>query len=323
MNITKGNRIKILINDESLAQLGSPYQKSESLVLSILKQHADLLNRHCSSICKRSPETTVTLVKVPKGPVVCVKEYHWRGLMHAAKSLFRTSHGKRTFFNGLKLREKGIHVPIPMALVQRMYLGVPRTEWVIMEVIPRALELDRYLLLLRDKGLSIVQKRDIVRQFGEFMGRLHRQGIFHSDLKICNILVTDASTVCQADKQPSSAISQEFKGDYLLRFFPIDYDDVSFSSSISERQCIKNLVQLFLSTPLFVTFTDRVRFLRAYGRVLEFSRSELRRIAQKVVSRAWGQTILYVSPTGDIVENWTRVSSTALNQKPTRPNPPI
>lgn len=307
----KTYRINVLINGEAAPLLGCPPKKVGSVILSVLEQHASIAKGHHPSVCKHSPETTVTLVKIEQGPMVCVKEYHWRGLAHAAKSLLRPSHGTRTFFNGLRLREKGIDVARPLALIQRSFLGLPQTEWVVMEVIPRALELDRYLLSRRDEGFSLDHKRDIVRVFGEFIGRLHLEGIFHSDLKTCNILVADPAPDGHTAEQLMRVIPHESRTENLLRIVPIDYDDVSFSGSISERQRIKNFVQLFLSTPLFITLSDRLRFLSAYGSVLGLSKAELRRITRKVVGKTWGKTILYVSPKGDVVEKWTRVKSRA------------
>ncbi len=294
----------MLINWDAVAGLGISQQELDSVVWSVLKQHAEAVNRNDSSICKRSPETTVTLVRIERGPLVCVKQYHWRGFIHAAKSLFRPSHGTRTFFNGIKLHQKGIGVALPLALVQKSYLGLPHTEWVIMETVPRALELDRYILSLKDKSLSLTQKRNMVRLFGEFLGRLHLMGIFHSDLKTCNIMVGEPEMDNQTKHPRANAAPQHDTAPSGLRIFPIDYDDVTFADSISKRQRIKNFLQLFLSTPLFITLTDRLRFVGAYGRVLGLSKPELRRISRKVMRKVWRKTILYVSPDGDVVENW-------------------
>ncbi len=266
-----------------------------------------MVRQNRRKVCKHSPETTVTLVQLDQGSVVCVKEFHWRGVVHAVKSWFRPSHGRRTYFCGKRLAEKGIDVAKPLALVRNTFWGLPLTEWVVMEVIPGALELDRYLLRKRDEGFPLKQKRDLVRRLGEFLGTLHAKGIYHSDLKACNILVAETVEEDASGESLTRRCSAPGSGSDILRIVPIDYDDVCFSASVPERRRIKNLAQLFLSTPLFITFSDRARFLSAYGAVLGLSKAERRRLSRKVLERARGKSILYVSPSGDVVENWTPI----------------
>ncbi len=303
----KPQKLKISVSDDAAALLPISRENVESAILVILKQHEAMVSRNGPQVRKRSPETTVTLASLDQGSAVCVKEFHWRGLIHAAKSWFRPSHGKRTFLNGRRLAEKGIDVARPLALVQKTCWGLPQTEWVAMEVIPRALELDRYLLKKKDEGISLERKRNLVRRFGEFIGILHHKGIYHSDLKACNILVAETVDDQASGESPPRHVLQPEGTRRALRIVPIDYDDVRFSASVSQRLRIKNLVQLFLSTPLFITLSDRARFLRAYGAVLGVSSAERRRISRKVLRQTWGKHILYVSPTGDVVENWTPV----------------
>lgn len=305
MKTHERRKLKISIGSDAAALLGTSQENVESLILLILKQHEAAVGRHDQQVRKDSPETTVTVVQLDQGSALCVKEFHWRGLIHAAKSWFRPSHGRRTFFNGKRLAEQGIDAARPLALLQNTSWGLPLSEWVVMEVIPGALELDRYLLQKRERGFPLERKREFVRRFGVFIGTLHRKGIYHSDLKACNILVAD---VMEDDKSTESLRSGFFQSNGKtndLRIVPIDYDDVRFSAFVSEKQRIKNLVQLFLSTPLFITLSDRARFLRAYGGVLGLSSAERRRVGRKVLALTRGKKILYVSPTGDVVESWT------------------
>jgi serine/threonine protein kinase len=276
----------------------------QDILREILENHKQLLEQKDSSVCKNSPETAVTIVTVHQSVRVCVKEYRWRGLLHALKSLGRPSHGLRTFFNGQKLHDYGIRAAGPLALIQERFLGLPLTEWVVMEVVPRAMELDRYILKKKSDWLSPDKRRAFVRQVGEFVGLLHREGIFHSDLKTCNILISESDET----EKPCSNLMNVTGEDHRVHseplICPIDYDDVIFRRHIPVKKRAKNLAQLFLSTPLVITLTDRLRFLDAYCSASDMSRTQRRALAAMVLSKVLHRQILYVSVSGDVEESW-------------------
>ena len=90
------------------------------------------------------------------------------------------------------------------------------------------------------------EKRSIVRAFGRFVGRLHRAGIYHGDLKAVNVFV-------------------RWTGEGEPAFRLVDYDRVRFGRSVSRRRRIKNLAQVAASVAVLITKTDRLRFFLAYA----------------------------------------------------------
>ena len=80
---------------------------------------------------------------------------------------------------------------------------------------PDGVELDRYVVRRIREGMDYLQRRDLIRLFARFMSDLHGKGVFHADLKTCNIMVT-------APDEGSA-----------VRFSLLDYDEVKFARDVS------------------------------------------------------------------------------------------
>ena len=175
-----------------------------------------------------------------------------------------------------------------------------------MEVIPGGLELDRYILKRVRFPWNSDDKRCFVRMFGRFIGTLHARGILHADLKTCNVVVSQSSAVEPIESVPLSAHPEEpsFPPDQVASavhdtgdpgasgsgtdalpannsgrqasFFLLDYDEVRFSYVIPMKKRVKNLVQIFLSTPSAIGAADRLCFLREYALHAGLNRKETR-----------------------------------------------
>jgi serine/threonine protein kinase len=171
-----------------------------------------------------------------------------------------------------------------------------------MEVIPEALELDRFVLKRIESKWTPDERRGIVRMFGRFIGTMHSKGIFHSDLKTCNVLVSED----RLKKGNSVDCEETAEGAHFkpVRFSLLDYDDVRFSAAVPARKTVKNLVQIFLSTPVAIRAADRLRFLNEYALHVGMARRERREIAMKVLKASKGKEILYVGFDGDVREKW-------------------
>lgn len=263
---------------------------------SAIEEHGKIVARKGPGIRKDAPESAVTIVEIPGFPKVCVKELRWRGLLHALKGLFRSTQGVRSFGNGRRLSEEGIGTAYPLAMIRRRTRGLVSNEWVVMEVIPDALELDRYVLKMLAAPWTNEQRRALVKEFGRFLGSLHARCIFHADLKTCNILVSEKGSSAEGPSRRRSERS--------VSFDLLDYDAVSFDHELPFRKRIKNLVQIFLSTPVAVGPVERMRFLRAYAAAAGLDRRKARRVARNVLEEARGREILYVGFDGDVTEEW-------------------
>lgn len=283
--------IGLTIHDRAAEVLGIEDAAVDAFFRSCIKAHERLLADQLGPIRKNSPESAVTLVDVPGFPRVCVKEIRWRGWLHGVKGLLRPTQGRRSYRNGWRLLDAGISAAAPLGLFRLTRWGVVQAEWMIMEVMPSALELDRYVLREASRAWTHRERRAFARAFGRFIGELHAKGMVHSDLKTCNILVSRGPGAANDDADAP-------------RFTLLDYDDVRFFSRVPFRKRIKNLVQIFLSTPLVLGISDRMRFLTAYAAETGLDRREARELAVEVLAAARGRTILYVGFDGDVVEQW-------------------
>jgi tRNA A-37 threonylcarbamoyl transferase component Bud32 len=286
---TINSGLRLTFNAETAKMLAIEEQFVPDLLQSCLEEHRRILSEDTGSILKNAHESAVTLVEVSDSGKLCVKEFRWRGWLHALKSLFRSTQGSRTYSNGCRLKEAGIGVATPLALATRKKFGLIHTQWIIMEVIPGASEMDRFIVS-RISDWSIDEKRGMALLFGRFIGSLHGTGIFHSDLKTCNIMVSN-----EASAHTGGA----------LKFYLLDYDDVLFRNPVSRKKRIKNLSQLFLSIPLAIRAPQRLRFLREYALHSAISGKERRSLAKEVLAKCTGKDILYVGLSGDIREKWS------------------
>jgi serine/threonine protein kinase len=301
-SMSEDSEISLKIHPEAARILEAREEDLAEFAFSCIREHNRILSSNRGPVLKNAPESAVAIVELPGSPKVCVKELRWRGLGHALKGLFRPTQGLRTFRNGWRLHDQGASVAAPLVLARRKRFGLVRSEWVIMEVIPGALEMDRYLAKKNSSPWTLEEKRGLTRLFGRFMGSLHAKGIFHSDLKTCNILVsenyprrTDSEMATEA---PAATVSQ------TVRFCLLDYDDVRFMREVPRKKRVKNLTQLFLSVPASVRAAQRLRFLSEYALHVGMGMKERRATAIDVLAACKGKDILYVGFSGDVTEKW-------------------
>ncbi|MFZ5998713.1 MAG: lipopolysaccharide kinase InaA family protein [Nitrospirota bacterium] len=113
-------------------------------------------------------------------------------------------------------------------------------------------------------GEQLLKKRSIIAAAGKLIGRLHQRGIFHGDLRPGNVLIRESD-----------------KG---MLFFLIDNERTKyFPSGIPFRLRIKNLVQICMIVMPQVTFTDRLRFFKAYME----ENPELKPIAKRLIRKVF------------------------------------
>ncbi|HMK33838.1 MAG TPA: lipopolysaccharide kinase InaA family protein [Desulfomonilaceae bacterium] len=294
--------VSLKIHPHAGSILQSREKDLSEFFFSCIREHGRILSAGDGLILKNAPESAVTIVTLADSRPVCVKEFRWRGWAHAMKGLFRPTQGARTFRNGWRLRNQGIGASAPLALASRKKCGLTESEWVIMEVIPEALEMDRYLTKKMTTPWSSEEKRGVARMFGRFMGSLHATGIFHSDLKTCNILVSEDHRISGGnDPHPRNSGDSGYQA---VRFFLLDYDDVRFCRDVSRKHRVKNLIQLFLSVPVSIGAVQRLRFLSEYALHSGIGMKQRRALAVEVLDACRGKHILYVGLSGDVREKW-------------------
>jgi 3-deoxy-D-manno-octulosonic acid kinase len=119
--------------------------------------------------------------------------------------------------------------------------------------IPNSTDLIQYVTRLRKaQGLKqLSKKRELIRQAGSLVRKMHEVGIYHSDLHLKNFIV-------------------QVKKETLGSLHVIDFDRATIIHPLKSDKWFGNLLRLDRSVEkwaakgLWITRTDRLRFLKSY-----------------------------------------------------------
>ena len=223
---------------------------------------------------------------------VYVKQHCALSLGHRLGSLFALSAAMRALSGATTLLEAGYSTARPIAAVEYRSWGILTKSLYLSEGVSGAKTVEAFWCedCVPLKGVEGYRKRRaFLRKLARLFQSLHRQKIYHNDLKASNILVVD-----------ESASSAE-------HFHLIDLQGLRRCSYMSWRRRIKNLAQLNRTLGVFMTTTERLFFLDAYldfhlpdrkkkkhlvERILEQSRRQVEREIQRTsVSGESSQTL--------------------------------
>ncbi|MCX8118173.1 MAG: hypothetical protein N3G78_09600 [Desulfobacterota bacterium] len=246
------------------------------LLVRAIERHRTFVEKTPALLVKQSPEVKVSIFQAGDKRI-CVKQFCYPHWWDRLKERCRRSKGVRAWVGGNGVRVRGVpSVPL-LGLAERRERGLPRESLLIMEA-PEGEELDRFLC----KGFEDDEaKKRFIRDFSQWLSRLHQREVFHQDMKACNILVS------REDQQWS--------------FKLLDLEDIRLGKKIDEKRLFKNLLQLNTSIPHFISPKDRLRFIKWYlhqNPVIRGRKTFLRRLVRE--SRKRG--IVYVSPWGVVKE---------------------
>ncbi|OEU64760.1 MAG: hypothetical protein BBJ57_03025, partial [Desulfobacterales bacterium PC51MH44] len=196
-------------------------------------------------------------------PTVYYKEFLNRSPLETFKGLFRSSRCKRARVKREILIKKGFDSPAIYCWGRQGLHHFMITEGIdaigMGEFIYK-----RWWPPLDKKKISA--KRVIIEELASTIGRLHKTGIFHGDLRLNNILMHHTHEE--------------------VTFHFIDNEGNRIYKKIPKHLVEKNLVQLNLIFPKYVTRQDRFRFYKTYNKVYErFSRAEQIVLMQRVQNR--------------------------------------
>lgn len=195
---------------------------------------------------------------------VYIKLHLQRSAIDFIKHLFLAGRGRRAFKASIMLRRNGMDCPEPLALLEKRF-GPFRTDNILVtEGIPDCVQLHTHLQRLAAEGTARAEteKRTIIRELGEYVGKMHRLGIFHGDLRLGNILL------------------QNDNGRW--RFHLIDNERTRKLPSLPRRLATKNLVQLNIFR-VGISNTDRMRFLNAYAEQVKPADDEIRPLCKRII----------------------------------------
>lgn len=137
-------------------------------------------------------------------------------------------------------------------------------------------ELDRYLD--GDYGkMSYQDRRTFIRNFSTFFEKILNHGVFHKDLKGCNIFVKGGCEFCV-----------------------LDIEDIEFKK-VSKEEILSMLKKLNNTIPKKISLKERMRFLASLS---QFSKKERNEIIKEVIESSKEEEIVYEGEDGLRRESW-------------------
>jgi tRNA A-37 threonylcarbamoyl transferase component Bud32 len=113
-----------------------------------------------------------------------LKRYNCRGWLYRLGNTVRRSRALRAWLVNWHLLVRGIPVPVPLLCLEERRWRLLERSYVLMEYVENALTLRERWTFLGEK-----EKRDFLELCADLLGRMHRMGMLHGDLKWDNILV--------------------------------------------------------------------------------------------------------------------------------------
>ena len=209
------------------------------------------LNQHGQTSTRLKGRTPLLSVLLESGEKVVVRPYSHGGLFRRfTRHLFLT--GSRSFQELAlteEIRSSGIPTVQPVGAVHCRTLPFFYRAFLLTLEIPGAEDLPHYLTRTGSSPSpeSLSEKRETIRSVGRLVQQFHRQGFYHRDLQLKNILV--------AERTP------------LL----IDFDRCYRKKGLTIREMTRNILRLDRSVEKWkrvgvaLSKTDRLRFFLAYA----------------------------------------------------------
>ena len=239
----------------------------------------DLINKHILSfkiksdnVIKSSSKTGITQIRVANENTesVCIKEYRYPSFLKKIIYSFFRSSARKAWFAAHGILALNFLTPQPIALIEEKRFSMLKRSFLIMEDISDFLPCYKYVsekFSCYDK-VTVEKKQIFVSCLAASLRQFHDSGVYHSDLKGSNIMITELPDT--------------------WNIFYIDLDRVYFNKRITLKKKIKNLTQLNASMPNCITYTDRLRFYRTYTGIKKLNDKDkqiLRSIIQFSIQR--------------------------------------
>ena len=176
---------------------------------------------------------------------VYIKQYLCRSVWDFIKHLVRPSRARRAFKATLMLEKNGFEAPAVVAMGECKSGLFNREDFLVTFEVENAQRFHQ-IIPERLEDLSKEQlrnKRELMRAFGQSIGKMHAAGIFHGDLRVGNVL------------------ARQKKNDW--HFFFIDNERTKKFYRLPPWLRLKNLVQLNMFRD-GISRTDRLRFFKTY-----------------------------------------------------------
>lgn len=177
---------------------------------------------------------------------VYYKEFLSRSSCERMKGLLRGSRSQRAVVRGEMLKQRGFHTPAILCWGEKGHRNFMITEGLSAVSLSSYME-ENWIPTL--SGTELLTKKDIIEKLGKEVGKLHKAGICHGDLRLSNILVKE-------------------RGQDIVFYF-IDNERTLLFKKIPRKLIVKNLVQLNMIFLPGVSRQDRLRFFAAYNEMYD------------------------------------------------------
>jgi tRNA A-37 threonylcarbamoyl transferase component Bud32 len=194
--------------------------------------------------------------------VVYYKQYLCRSVWDFIKHFVRANRVERAFKAAEILGENGFDTPAIIAIGKFRYGLCRTTNFMVTLEIEDAKQIYR---VVSDSKLAARDKRELIRAFGQTIGKMHAKGIFHGDLRLGNILAKR-----EKDR---------------WRFFFLDNERTRKFNSLPAQLRLKNLVQVNMPPPESMRNTDRMRFFKEYWAENKESEAEKTMLIKEVLKK--------------------------------------
>ncbi len=212
------------------------------------------------------PSSKKTKVACRKNPLVYYKEFLSRSWFETLKNVLKGSRAERARKQGEILISHRFNAPVPLCWGTAGNHNVTIFEGIEAEPLGDFIYSNWGRKLTRDE---LKLKRKWIIALASEIGRMHNAGIVHGDLRLNNILINVSK-----DQTPL--------------FYFLDNERNKQYRHIPDRLIVKNLLQLNLVSPKFISFNDRFRFFHHYNK----STSQFDAEAQKhLIKRIWQLTL--------------------------------
>ena len=180
-----------------------------------------------------------------RGEPLYIKRYNPYALSVPLEALFRGSKAFRSWKGAGILRDHGIDTAEAVAAVEERRFGITGKSYFITREIEGAeISVLFYEKMFTEGREPLSERRRFIRALASLFRRLHREGIYHNDLKDYNILMRIEG------------------GEY--RFFLLDLEGVYLFKTLPRRCRMENLVQIYRTLGRLWSAGDKAAFIREY-----------------------------------------------------------
>ncbi|MFZ3071947.1 MAG: lipopolysaccharide kinase InaA family protein [Thermodesulfobacteriota bacterium] len=158
----------------------------------LLRAPDEFLDGPAATVLKNGCGVKAAAVTLPGGGRAMLKRYNGKGFFRALENIFCAGRAAREWRNAYAAELRGLNVPRPLAYMEERAGIFSRKSYVITELACSSATLGRFIgngyMTMND-----AEKEEFFFALGKEIGRMHRRGFSHGDLKWSSILVKEGT----------------------------------------------------------------------------------------------------------------------------------